>query len=73
VDVVASASPDFIKEWAVTAFKNTVHISPLKQVIPNQTFYVAAIVIGYGVNTKGLTDLTRSFVLQNLYSISKAL
>jgi len=65
VDVVASTSQDYIKEWVSTSFKNTIHITPVKQVVPDQTFYVAVIVTGYGVNDKGLTDLDGDFVLQN--------
>jgi len=65
VDVVASVSSDYIKEWASTSFKDTIHIVPLKEVTPNQTFYVAIIITGYGVSDKSMTDLTGDFVLQN--------
>lgn len=65
VDVVASASQDYIKKWVSTSFKDAIHITPVKQVVPDQTFYVAVIVTGYGVDNKGSTDLTGDFVLQN--------
>lgn len=65
VDVVAAASPDYIKQWVSTSFKDTIHIVPIKEVISDQTFYVAIIVTGYGINDKGMTDLVGDFVLQN--------
>jgi len=65
VDVVAAASGDYIKEWVSTSFKDAIHITPIKEVISDQTFYVAVIVTGYGVNDKGMTDLAGDFILQN--------
>ncbi len=65
VDVVISASQEYIKEWISSSFKSAVHIIPAKQVVPDQTFYVAVIVTGYGMNDNKMTDLTGDFVLQN--------
>ena len=44
VHVVASATPDYIEEWVLTQHDHPVHIKRLREVIPEQTFYVAVIV-----------------------------
>ena len=65
VDVVASANYDYIDKWTHTSPETAIHIKPIKYVIPNQTFYVAILVSGYGVDDKGKPDLSGGFVLQN--------
>jgi len=65
VQVVASDNFDYIDEWVSTPSKHDIHIKRIKEVIPEQTFYVAVIATGYGLNDKDTTDLTADFILQN--------
>jgi len=65
VDVVASNSPEYVQQWVNTSFKEVIHIKPAKEVIPEQTIYVAVIVTGYEINDNGTVNLTGDFALQN--------
>jgi hypothetical protein len=63
VKVVASASPEFIKEWIGAHYNQTVEIDPVTEVKPEQVFYVAAIVSGFGLTPEGGTDITGDLIL----------
>lgn len=65
IQVVASATPEYIEEWVRTPPEHSSMINGVRQVIPEQTFYVAVIVTGYGLGEKSETDLIGDFILQN--------
>lgn len=65
IQVVAAASPDYIREWVSAPSAHDIHIDRISEIVPEQTFYVAVIVTGYGLNTSTMTDLTGDLVLQN--------
>ncbi|MBM3250445.1 MAG: hypothetical protein FJZ09_06395 [Candidatus Omnitrophica bacterium] len=61
--VVASASLDFIKEWLGAHYNQVVEIDPVTEVRPEQVFYVAAIVSGFGLTPEGGTDIAGDLIL----------
>lgn len=65
VEIIASASKNFIDNWTKTPFKKPVYIDLIDNVKVEQTFFIAVVVTGYSLDDKGKTDLVGSFVLQN--------
>ena len=65
VQVVVSDSSDFIKEWMVKPPHETIHLKPVKDIVPGQTIYVAVVVSGYGVNNNGQIDLVGDFIIKS--------
>jgi len=63
VQVVVSDSPEYINQWVKKSFEEPVFIKAIKEVKPEQTFYVAFIVNGYGVTKGGLMDIEADLIL----------
>lgn len=61
--ILVSESPDYIKEWLGSPATQSVKIKTINQVIPEQTFHVAVIVAGFGIDTQGAAHLTGDFKL----------
>jgi len=64
VQIAVSGSPEYIRQWIRRSSSEPIFIKSIKEVVPGQTFYVAFIVTGYGINEKGMIDLIGDFVLE---------
>ena len=64
VEVVVSATADYIAEWVRTPFEQDIHIAPLRIVHPEQTFYMAVVTTGYSLDGEHMTHLTGGFKLK---------
>ena len=65
IHVVASATPDYISQWVTGPFEEDIRIKAVKEVVPEQTFYVSVIATGYGVDNDSNTNLVGDFILEN--------
>lgn len=53
VNIVASETTDFINSWLSTPFNVKPYIKEVREVIPDQTFYVAFLISGFKSDIKG--------------------
>jgi hypothetical protein len=57
VELIAAATPEYIREWVNTPHEHDVHVKRLRVVSSEQTFYVAVVATGYELDEQGMTDL----------------
>jgi hypothetical protein len=65
VKVAVSESPSYISDWVKKSSEEPIFIKAIKEIKPGQTFYVAFIVSGFGVNEQGFMDLEADLILKS--------
>jgi hypothetical protein len=63
LEVAASASPEYLKDWVSTPSEHGVVIKRLHEAYPGKTVYVAFIATGYTPDSNGKVDLVAHWAL----------